>query len=68
MIPLLRTRPTLARAIVVILAVKFTALGVIWAVWFSEPESKQLDRDRIGSMIYSSHSHGPQGVDAHAQP
>ena len=62
------SHPQLARQVTLVLLVKFAALWVIWAVWFSAPEDRRLDRERIGRAIYSAPSLQPHGGDPHARP
>jgi hypothetical protein len=40
--------------IVLVLALKVALLAVIWATWFSVPESRALDERKIASQIFSS--------------
>ena len=61
-------RSNLAREIAVVLAIKFLALYVIWSVWFSHPESQQLDGERIRSTVYSSHVVAQEGGHPNAEP
>lgn len=63
-----RRRPRLVRAITIVLIVKFLSLGVIWKIWFSEPESRHLDRERVGATIYSSPVAVQEGNEARARP
>ncbi len=53
-------RPHLAREIALVLVVKFLALAIIWSVWFSDPEGRRIDGERIGAAIYSPASADPE--------
>jgi len=55
-----RGRPRLALEITLALAVKFAAMIVIWHVWFSHPEGRQLNGERIGAMIYGTPPSAPR--------
>ena len=61
-------RSHLAREITIVLAIKFLALYVIWSVWFSHPESEQLNGERIRSAVYSSHVVTQEGGHPNAEP
>jgi len=50
----------LALEITLALAVKFAAMIVIWHVWFSHPEGRQLNGERIGAMIYGTPPSAPR--------
>ena len=49
----LRRRP-LALEITLVLLIKLAALAIIWHVWFSDPEERQIDAERVGARMYSS--------------
>jgi hypothetical protein len=34
--------------------VKLAALATIWHVWFSDPEDRRIDAERVGARMYSS--------------
>lgn len=40
--------------IALVLALKIALLATIWAVWFSDPESRAVDERKIASQIYST--------------
>jgi hypothetical protein len=63
-----RQRAGPGREIAWILVVKFMALFAIWAVWFSGPESRHADRERMDRAVYATPAAGPDGGDAHARP
>jgi hypothetical protein len=64
----LRHRPNLRREIVLVLALKFLALLVIWAVWFAHPQAPGLDAQRVGAALYSSHPPAQEQTHSHAHP
>jgi hypothetical protein len=47
-------RTRLALEITVVLMIKLAALAVIWHVWFSDPEDRRIDAERVGARMYSS--------------
>ena len=63
-----RQRPHVMRAIVGVLVVKFLALDIIWNVWFSAPEARRLNRERIATAIYSAPAAAQESREAHARP
>jgi len=52
-------RRRLAREITVVLMIKLAAMAMIWHVWFSDPEERRIDAERVGARMYSS-SHAMQ--------
>jgi hypothetical protein len=44
----------LALEITVVLTIKLAALAMIWHVWFSNPEERRIDAERVGARMYSS--------------
>jgi len=46
-----RPRARLAVEIAAVLAVKFTLLYVIWAVWFAQPASSDLDARGVAAAV-----------------
>ena len=48
--------------------IKFAALFAIWAVWFSAPESRHPDRERMSRAVYSTPLPNAEGGDANARP
>ena len=50
--PLRRRR--LAVEITLVLMIKLAALAMIWHVWFSDPEKRRIDAERVGARMYSS--------------
>ena len=61
-------RPNLAREIVIVLAVKFLALFVIWSVWFAHPEASRLNVQQVGAALYSSNTAVPERSEHDAKP
>jgi len=61
-------RPSLAREITIVLAIKFLALYVIWSVWFAHPESNRLDKQQVGAALYSSSTAVPERSEHDAKP
>ena len=49
-----RRRMTLALEITLVLMIKLAALAMIWHVWFSDPEERRIDAERVGARMYSS--------------
>ena len=49
-----RRRMTLALEITLVLMIKLAALAMIWHVWFSDPEERRIDAERVGARTYSS--------------
>ena len=49
----LRRRP-LPLEITLVLMIKLAALAMIWHVWFSDPEDRRIDAERVGARMYSS--------------
>ena len=47
-------RPRLALEITLVLMIKLMALAMIWHVWFSNPEERRIDAERVGARMYSS--------------
>ena len=47
-------RRRLAREITVALMIKLAAMAMIWHVWFSDPEDRRIDAERVGARMYSS--------------
>jgi hypothetical protein len=47
-------RRRLALEITLVLMIKMAALATIWHVWFSDPEDRRIDAERVGAKIYSS--------------
>jgi hypothetical protein len=39
--------------ITLVLLIKLAALAMIWHVWFSDPEERRIDAERVGARIYS---------------
>ena len=46
--------PRLALEITLVLMIKLMALAMIWHVWFSDPEDRRIDAERVGARMYSS--------------
>ena len=46
--------PRLALEITLVLVIKLAALAMIWHVWFSDPEERRIDAERVGATMYSS--------------
>jgi hypothetical protein len=44
----------LALEITLVLVIKLAALAMIWHVWFSDPEERRIDAERVGATMYSS--------------
>ncbi len=65
---LISRRPRLIREIILVLAAKFVALLVIWSIWFTHPQSSQLDGERVRDALYSSQPAIQEGTDRDAQP
>jgi hypothetical protein len=63
-----RPRARLALEIAVVLAVKFTALAVIWNLWFADPASRHVDARAIGAAVYGAPQQDAQGGARHARP
>jgi len=61
-------RSRLALELTLALVAKMIALGIIWHVWFSDPESQRTDGQRVGAAVYSSTATIPQQDSAHARP
>jgi hypothetical protein len=40
--------------ITLVLIVKLAALAMIWHVWFSDPDARRIDAERVGARMYSS--------------
>ena len=40
--------------ITLVLTIKLAALATIWHVWFSDPEERRIDAERVGARMYSS--------------
>ena len=47
-------RRRLALEITLVLMIKLAALAMIWYVWFSDPEERRIDAERVGARLYSS--------------
>ena len=47
-------RRRLALEITLVLMIKLMALAMIWHVWFSDPEERRIDAERVGARMYSS--------------
>ena len=47
-------RRRLALEITLVLMIKLAALATIWHVWFSDPEDRRIDAERVGARVYSS--------------
>jgi hypothetical protein len=58
----------LARAIGIVLAVKFVALIVIWNLWFAHPQASRLDDERVANTLYSPLPVVQKGTQSNAQP
>jgi hypothetical protein len=61
-------RPSLAREITIVLAIKFLALYVIWSVWFAHPEASRLNVQQVGAALYSSNTAVPERSEHDAKP
>ena len=61
-------RPSLAREITIVLAIKFLALYVIWSVWFAHPEASHLNVQQVGAALYSSNTAVPERSEHDAKP
>ena len=40
--------------ITLVLMIKLAALAMIWHVWFSDPEDRRIDAERVGTRVYST--------------
>ena len=52
-----RARPRLSplgRDITLMLVIKAIALYLIWLAWFSSPQDKNLDADKVGKTLITS--------------
>jgi hypothetical protein len=52
------------KEIVLTLAVKALVLAIIWAVWFSAPQDKNLDDQAVASKIFSQQPQKEHNHDA----
>jgi hypothetical protein len=43
-----------ALEITLALMIKLAAMATIWHVWFSDPEERRIDAERVGARMYSS--------------
>jgi hypothetical protein len=50
----MNTRSALARDIMLMLIIKAIALYLIWLAWFSSPQDKNLDADKVGKTLINS--------------
>ena len=50
----MNTRSALARDITLMLIIKAIALYLIWLAWFSGPQDKNLDADKVGKTLITS--------------
>ena len=50
----MNTRSALARDITLMLIIKAIALYLIWLAWFSSPQDKNLDADKVGKTLINS--------------
>ena len=58
-----------AREITVVLVMKFSALFVIWSIWFAGPARKDVDAERVAERVYSSQPAAPgEGAARAARP
>jgi hypothetical protein len=51
---IMSTRSALARDIMLMLIIKGIALYLIWLAWFSSPQDKNLDADKVGKTFITS--------------
>ena len=64
-----RARQALAREIAIVLIVKCVALSAIWSIWFTHPESRNVDAERMSALLYGLPHHSPhEGSPSNAQP
>jgi hypothetical protein len=61
-------RPRLALELTLALVAKMIALAIIWHTWFSDPDGRRTDGERVGAVVYSSSATIPQQDSAHARP
>ena len=47
-------RRRLMLEITLVLMIKLAALAMIWHVWFSDPEERRIDAERVAARMYSS--------------
>jgi len=58
----------LAREIVIVLAVKFAALILIWSIWFAHPQGASLDARSVAAQLYTALDVTQQRSGPDAQP